>query len=192
MLVSTVVVSCGASLLYGGPLTTNAAGTQSSPNSALRYHTHLLRAIWGRLLPASGLGPGSGRIRKTNAEHLLSSLCVSDDSIHCYWSRKWWWWESVAAISAEAKMEVDPQSTPQRSPSCVHSGHVTYGIPEHLIVTGLCVEVTFSFDAGCIFCVLQYRPRALAGDLAHSRCSLNWFLMKKWSPCSYFLADQVT
>lgn len=64
-------------------------------------------------------------------------------------------------------------------PSCVHSGHVTYGIPELLIVTGLCIEVTFSFDGGCARCVLQYTPRALAGDLAHSRCSLNGFLMKK-------------
>ena len=116
MLVSTVAVSRWASLLYGGPLPTNAAGTQSSPNSALRYHTHLLRATWGRLLPASGLGPGSWRIRKMSAEHLLNSLCVFGDSIHCYRSRKWWWWEPVAVIPAEAKMEADPQSTPQRSP----------------------------------------------------------------------------
>ena len=33
--------------------------------------------------------------------------------------------------------------------SCVHAGHVTYGIPELLIATGLRVEVTFSFDGGC-------------------------------------------
>ena len=115
LLIRTVAVSRWASLLYGGPLPTNAAGTQSSPNSALRYHTHLLRATWGRLLPASGLGPGSWRIRKMSAEHLLNSVCVFGDSIHCYRSRKWWWWEPVAIIPAEAKMEADPQSTPQRS-----------------------------------------------------------------------------
>ena len=76
-------------------------------------------------------------------------------------------------------METDLQSTLQRSPVLCACGACHLWDSRAFNSYRSACRGDLLLRWGMCACVLQYIPRALAGDPGHSRCSLKGFLMKK-------------